>query len=186
MATHFAAGRNRTRRWNGNRYFLRGSRRRQLHVFRNGNQTRHRLRNWSLVRPIGRRRQRRRRRRGILPLIHLFGVRQFGRCPLTTATQAPLVRFDLSPEDGQLDLLVVNLEDGCQYSTLSVKDCKRQPWHCHELAFFTFFSPYFSQHLQTLSFRFYLIILTTLVLTHFACSLSPQIKQENTCIEPMT
>ena len=59
------------------------------------------------------------------------------------------------------------------YSQIIINDAHR----CHELAFFTFFSPYFSQHLRTLSFRFDLIILTTLVLTHFACSLSSQIKR---------
>ena len=56
---------------------------------------------------------------------------------------------------------------------------------CHELAFFAFFSPYFSQHLRTPSFRFYLIILNTLVLNHFACSLSSQTikKIKSACIQ---
>ena len=52
-----------------------------------------------------------------MPLIHLFGVRQLGSRPLPTATQAALVSLHLGTEDGQLDLLVVNLEDRCQYST---------------------------------------------------------------------
>ena len=54
-----------------------------------------------------------------------FGVRQLGSCPLPTAAQPPLVGLNLGPKDGQLDLEVINLEDGCQYLTKSVKDCKR-------------------------------------------------------------
>ena len=97
--------------------------------------------------------------------IHLLGVGQLGSRPPSATAQTPLVGLDLSTEDGQLDLLVVDLEDGCEYSTLSVKDSKRHlgtqlinlhpvgahpPIHnvlstrklhvCHELAFFTFFS----------------------------------------------
>ena len=45
-----------------------------------------------------------------MPLVHLLGVGQLGRCPLTAAAQAPFVSLYLSPEDGQLDLLVIDLE----------------------------------------------------------------------------
>ena len=117
LTTHFTTRGRSTRWWDGNGGFLGGSRRRQLHVLGDWNQTSHRLRNRSLIQPIGRRRRRRRRRRGVLPLVHLLRIRQLGRCPLTTAAQAALVGFHLGPKDGQLDLLVVNLEDGCQYST---------------------------------------------------------------------
>ena len=79
-------------------------------LFWNRNQTSHRLRNWSLVRPIGQRQRRRGRRRGVLPLIHLLGIRQLRRCSPTTAAQAPLIGLHLSPKDGQLDLLVIDLE----------------------------------------------------------------------------
>ena len=50
-------------------------------------------------------------------MVHLLGIQQLRSCPLTAAAQAPLVGFHPGPEDGQLDLLVVNLEDGCQYLT---------------------------------------------------------------------
>ena len=116
----------RSTRWrNGNRFLGGGSRRRKLHVLRNRDQMSHRLRNRSLVRPISGRRQRWSGRRGVLPLVHLFSVGQLGSCPTPTTAQASLVGFYLGPQDGQLDLLVINLEDGCQYSTKSVKDCKR-------------------------------------------------------------
>ena len=116
MTTHFTTRSRSTRRRDRNGHFLGGSRRRQLHVLRNGNQTSHRLRNRSLVRPVSGRRRRWGRRRGILPLIHLLGVGQLRSRPPTAAAQALLVGLHLSPEDGQLDLLVVDL-DGCQYST---------------------------------------------------------------------
>ena len=60
-----------------------------------------------------------------MPLIHFLSVGQLRSCPLTTAAQASLVGFHLSLEDSQLNLLVINLEDGCQYSTKSVKDYNR-------------------------------------------------------------
>ena len=60
-----------------------------------------------------------------MPLIHLLSIGQLGSRPLSATAQPSLVGFHLRTEDSQLDLLVVNLEDGCQYSTLSVKDCKR-------------------------------------------------------------
>ena len=117
MATHFTTRSGSTRRRNRDGYFLGGSRRRQLYLLRDRNQPSHRLRNRSLVRPVGRRRRGWRRRRGVLPLIHFLGIRQLGSRPLTTSAQTPFVGLHLGPKDGQLDLLVVDLEDGCQYST---------------------------------------------------------------------
>ena len=67
--------------------------------------------------PVGRQRRWRRRRRGVLPLIHLLGIGQLGSGPPATATETLLVGLHLGAKDGQLDLLVINLEDGCQYST---------------------------------------------------------------------
>ena len=43
-------------------------------------------------------------------MIHLLSVGQLGRCPLTAATQPSLIGLHLGPKDGQLDLLVVDLE----------------------------------------------------------------------------
>ena len=97
------------RRRNGDGLFLGGSRRRQLNLLGNGNQTSHRFRNRSLVGPIGGRRRWNGRRGGVLPLVHLFSVGQLGRSPPTTAAQAPFVGLNLGPEDGQFDLLVIYL-----------------------------------------------------------------------------
>ena len=55
---------------------------------------------------------------------------------------------------------------------------------CHELAFFTLFSPSFSQGLRSLSFRTYLIKPTTLVSNHFVCSLSSQIIRKTRVLNP--
>ena len=57
------------------------------------------------------------RRGGVLPLVHLFSIGQLRSCPPTAAAQAALVGFHLGSEDGQLNLLVIDLGDGCQYST---------------------------------------------------------------------
>ena len=45
-----------------------------------------------------------------MPLVHLLRIRQLRCCPLTATTQSSLVGLHLGPKDGQLDLLVVDLE----------------------------------------------------------------------------
>ena len=70
----------------------------------------------SLVRPIGRRRRQWGWQGGVLPLVHLFRIRQLGSCPLPTMTQPVLATLYLSLKDGQLNFLIIDLEDGCQYS----------------------------------------------------------------------
>ena len=117
LSTHYTTGSRSTRRRNGDRSILRRHWGRKLNVLGYRNQTSHRLDQRSLVQPIGGRRRRQSWRGGILPLIHLLGIRQLRSCLLTATAQPSFVGLNLSPEDSQLDLLVIDLEDGCQYST---------------------------------------------------------------------
>ena len=100
--------------------------RRKLNLLGNQNQTGHQHDSRGLIRPISGRRRWRRSRRGILPLVHLFGVQQLRSCLLTTTAQPTFVGIHLSPEDSQLDFLIVDLEDGCcqGHSTPSVPSAK--------------------------------------------------------------
>ena len=62
------------------------------------------------------------------------------------------------------------------------QDTRARGGNCHELAFFTFFSPKILQHLQSLYFKILSYQATYTRSFHFICSLCLQITK-STCIE---
>ena len=58
------------------------------------------------------------------------------------------------------------------------------PMKCHKLAFFTFFLPYFSPHLQSLPFKILSYQASYTHSTHFVCSLCSQINKKRVYLIP--